>query len=231
MNLSTMHRHLARWHIWLGWLAGVPLVMWTVTGLVMVARPIDEVRGEHLRKHVPELPLPAGSEIAISLPPEADRAIRAVETTMERGAPVTRMTYMDGVVERYAEDGERLPPLSDVSARMLVADAIIGGEEVIGTQLFTAEAPPLDFRRPVDVWRVSLADGTYVYVGRETGRIEAVRTRWWRIFDIMWGLHIMDLDEREDTSHPILIAAAALSALAVLMGVILLFRRRRAVPR
>ena len=114
---------------------------------------------------------------------------------------------------------------------MLVADAIIGGEEVIGTQLFTAEASPLDFRRPVDVWRVSLADGTYVYVGRETGRIEAVRTRWWRIFDIMWGLHIMDLDEREDTSHPILIAAAALSALAVLMGVILLFRRRRAVPR
>ena len=231
MNLSTMHRHLARWHIWLGWLAGVPLVMWIVTGLVMVARPIDEVRGEHLRKHVPEIPLPAGSEIAISLPPGADRAIRAVETTMEERAPVTRITYMDGVVERYAEDGVKLPPLSDVSARMLVADAIIGGEEVIGTQLFTAEASPLDFRRHVDVWRVSLADGTYVYVGRETGRIEAVRTRWWRIFDIMWGLHIMDLDEREDTSHPILIAAAALSALAVLMGVILLFRRRRAVPR
>ncbi|NTZ42931.1 hypothetical protein G7A66_07495 [Altererythrobacter sp. SALINAS58] len=231
MSLSTMHRHLARWHIWLGWLAGVPLVMWTVTGLVMVARPIEEVRGEHLRKHVPELPLPAGSEIDISLPQGSDRAITAVETTMEGRAPVTRITYMDGVVQRYAENGVKMPPLSDVSARMLVADAIVGGEKVIDTKLFTAEAPPLDFRRPVDVWRVSLADGTYVYVGHETGRIEAVRTRWWRIFDMMWGLHIMDLDEREDTSHPILIATATLSFVAVLIGVILLFRRRRAVAR
>ncbi len=40
----------ARWHIWLGWLIGVPLVMWTLTGLVMVARPIEEVRGDHLRE-------------------------------------------------------------------------------------------------------------------------------------------------------------------------------------
>jgi len=44
-----MMRRLAKWHIWLGWLVGVPLVMWTLTGLVMVSRPIETVRGDHLR--------------------------------------------------------------------------------------------------------------------------------------------------------------------------------------
>jgi hypothetical protein len=44
----TMLR-FARWHIWLGWLVGFPILMWTTTGLFMVARPIEEVRGDQLR--------------------------------------------------------------------------------------------------------------------------------------------------------------------------------------
>ena len=87
---------------------------------------------------------------------------------------------------------------------------------------------PFDFRRPLPVWQVALADGTHIYVGRDTGEIEAVRTRWWRIFDFMWGLHIMDLQEREDTSHPILILFTALALIGTLMGTMLLFRRRKA---
>ena len=45
MKYQTLHK----WHIWLGWLVGVPLILWTASGLFMVARPIEEVRGEHLR--------------------------------------------------------------------------------------------------------------------------------------------------------------------------------------
>lgn len=41
---------LAKWHIWLGWLVGVPIVLWLATGLFMTLRPIDEVRGDHLRR-------------------------------------------------------------------------------------------------------------------------------------------------------------------------------------
>ncbi len=47
-----MMRRLAKWHIWLGWLVGVPLVMWTLTGLVMVSRPIETVRGGAIGKPV-----------------------------------------------------------------------------------------------------------------------------------------------------------------------------------
>lgn len=31
---------LYKWHVWLGWLIGVPLIIWTLSGLVMVISPI-----------------------------------------------------------------------------------------------------------------------------------------------------------------------------------------------
>ena len=49
MARQRMMIRFARWHIWLGWLVGVPLLLWTMSGVVMVARPIEEVRGDHLR--------------------------------------------------------------------------------------------------------------------------------------------------------------------------------------
>ena len=37
MRIQRAMQSLAKWHVWLGWLVGVPILMWTVTGLVMVA--------------------------------------------------------------------------------------------------------------------------------------------------------------------------------------------------
>lgn len=228
MNTRTLMRRFARWHIWLGWLIGVPLLLWTLSGLVMVVKPIEEVRGNHLRRDVAETALPPETQIAVSLPADDARPVRSVTTQVERGETVTRITYMDGTSERYRMDGSPMAPLSEIEARMIVAGRIIGGDRVVDAKRFGAEEPPLDFRRPEPVWQVALEDGTHVYVGTETGEIAAVRTRWWRVFDFMWGLHIMDLETREDTSHPVLIAFAALSLLGTLVGITLLFRRRRA---
>lgn len=219
-------RRFAKWHIWLGWLAGVPLVLWTLSGLVMVAKPIEEVRGDHLRREAPPAALARGAEIEVRLP--LDKPVTQVSTRVEQGRVITRLTYADGGVERFDAAGQKLGPLSDVEARLLVSQAIAGGDRVAGVQLTSADAPPLDFRRPVAAWQVTLADGTRVYVGRDSGEIEAVRTRWWRVFDFMWGLHIMDLQTREDTHHPILILFAALALVSTLLGVTLLFRRRKA---
>ncbi|KZY28083.1 hypothetical protein A3726_15625 [Erythrobacter sp. HI0037] len=135
---------------------------------------------------------------------------------------------MDGTSTRYRADGSALGPLSELEARLIAADGVIGGDDVISTTQYAAADVPFDFRRPLPVWQVALADGTHVYIGTETGQIGAVRTRWWRVFDFMWGLHIMDLQTREDTHHPILVFFAALAAIGALFGCILMFRRRRA---
>jgi hypothetical protein len=222
-------RHFARWHIWLGWLAGVPLLLWTLSGLVMVAKPIEEVRGNHLRREIVPAPLPAGADIAVRLP--LDDAVTAVATKVEDGRVITRLTYADERVERFDADGRKLAPFSDVEARLLVARRIVGGDKVASVRLTDAANPPLDFRQPIAAWQVTLADGTNVYVNRDSGEIAAVRTRWWRIFDFFWGLHIMDLQTREDMHHPLLIGFAALALVSSVLGVTLLFRRRKSVPR
>ena len=221
-------QRFAQWHIWLGWLVGVPVLMWTLTGLVMVIKPIEEVRGNHLRVEVEEPALPPDTNIAVALPDDPARPVQSVTTTMQGGRAVTSITYTDGALERFSADGEQLAPLTDVEARVLVSQQIKGGDKVKSVTGFKADSVPFDFRRPMDVWQVALEDGTHVYVGQQTAKIEAVRTEWWRTFDFMWGLHIMDLQTREDTSHPILILFAILGVIGSLLGCILMFRRRKA---
>lgn len=225
MVRRTPMQRLARWHIWLGWVVGLPLLMWTATGLFMVLRPIEEVRGEHLRIAHKQEALPPGSEIALALP--ADKPVVSISSAMEAGQVVTRLETTDGSILRFGENGTALPPVGEIEARAVVARDIVGGTRTVSVTRFDKDHPPLDFRRPIAAWRVELADGTYVYVGEQSGRIEAVRTRWWRAFDVMWGLHILDPLEREDSSHPLLIGLAALSLIGALLGCILLFRRRR----
>lgn len=149
---------------------------------------------------------------------------------MQSGQAVTTIEYLDGSLERFGRTGARLPPLNEIEARVIAAEQIVGGDRIASITAFKANDVPFDFRRPLAVWQVELESGDRVYIGRETGQIEAVRTRWWRVFDFMWGLHIMDLETREDTSHPVLILFAALGLTGALLGTVLMFRRRKTRP-
>lgn len=222
---KTLMQRFAKWHIWFGWLVGFPILMWMVTGLFMAAKPIEEVRGNHLRIEQAEQPLVLpGSTLA-----SAEFPIREMRAVMQEGRAVAILTGMDGSVRRVDMlSGAKLPALSASDARALVAAQIKGGDEVRSVTAFEPAEVPFDFRREMPVWQVVLEDGTHVYVGRDSGQIEAVRTRWWRAFDFMWGLHIMDLQTREDTSHPVLILFALLGVIGALLGCVLMFRRRKA---
>lgn len=229
MASRTLMQNYARWHIWLGWLVAVPLVFWTVSGLVMVARPIEEVRGHSL--HIEHKQVPVRVQLGSAA---GDTLIREGKILDQRGRSVLIATFMDGSVHRIdlgAPGQTMLPPVDDAEARAAVRHAIKGGDQVASLKLFSAEQSPADFRKPIAAWQVILADGTHVYVGRDTGEIEAIRTGWWRFYDFMWGLHIMDLETREDTHHPLLIGFAALALASCLLGTVLLFRRRHAIKR
>lgn len=219
---SAMLR-LARWHIWLGWLAGVPLVIWTLSGLFMAARPIEEVRGEHLRA-----PAEAIAPGAIDFPQLKKPVVKA-ELIQQGGAPVWVVTGTDGSRQRYfGRDGSLLPPVLEDEAREIAAAAYAGSAKLASFRYFPDGEPPGDLRGAPAVWQAHYTDGTNLYVEARTGTVLAVRTGWWRIYDFMWGLHIMDLTTREDTSHPILILFATLAVISSSLGTVLLFRRRKA---
>lgn len=228
MANGTWMRRFARWHIWLGWLVGVPVLMWLASGLLMVITPIEEVRGNHLRIEVEEPSLPPDTNIAVALPDDPSRPVKSVTTAMQRGKVVTTITYADDSIERYDAAGQALAPVSDVEARMIARAGIRGGEKIASVTGFDADDVPFDFRRPIDVWQVTLEDETRIYINRQTGSIEAVRTRWWRFFDFLFGLHVMDLETREPGPNPWILVFSTLAVLGAILGCVLMFRRRKA---
>jgi hypothetical protein len=220
-----MFPRLARWHVWLGWLVAVPLILWTASGLFMVSFPIDQVRGTHLRADAPPLP----PVEALVLPTVADPGFEHMELRMRVDGPMWVLHGADGSMA--AVDAQRDVPLRPVDAALAsrIANAALKAPAPIASvRRFAAEENPIDLRSDRPAWQVEYGDGVRVYVDAVTGQVLAVRTRLWRVFDVMWGLHIMDLQTREDTSHPLLIGFAALSLISILFGSVLMFRRRRA---
>ncbi len=210
MNYSRLHK----WHIWLGWLIGVPLILWTASGLFMVARPIEEVRGSHLRAD----PLPIKT-IRPVVPLLHGRALETLTLEQRAAGPVWVIKYSDGGARQAdATTGALLPPLSAADAATLAAGYYAGKTKLIGTARFSAANAPLELRRDRPSWQLRYDDGTRLYIDADSGTLLAVRTRWWRIFDFMWGLHIMDLQSRENSHHPILIGFAGMSLIGLLLA-------------
>ncbi|HEY0085911.1 MAG TPA: PepSY domain-containing protein [Allosphingosinicella sp.] len=222
-----VRHNLRRWHIWLGWVIGIPFLLWTVTGLVMVARPIEEVRGEGLLGEAPVL-----ASGLVPVPPAiGPRAVAGLKLEQRADGPRWVVTYADGA-SRLADaaTGRLLPPLSAAAAARAVEARYAGTAKVSGVDRISASKPPIDFRRPIDAWRVSMSDGAGFYVHAATGEIVAKRTSWWRIYDFMWGLHIMDLETREDAHNPWLIGFGIVSLVTTLLAIALLpltIRRRK----
>ena len=75
-------QRFARWHIWLGWVAAVPILLWLASGLFMSAVPIEEVRGGSLRAK--EAAIDAAS---LSFP-QLTGPVSKVALTSQGGSPV-----------------------------------------------------------------------------------------------------------------------------------------------
>jgi hypothetical protein len=223
-----MRKRLRRWHIWLGWIVGLPFLAWTLSGLVMAARPIETVRGEGLIAEPPALP----SGLAPVPPAIGPRPVASLRLETRPDGPRWMVRYADGA-SRLADagTGRLLPPLAAADAARIVEARYTGKASIAAVDRTSADSPPLDLRRKVEAWRVTMSDGTRFYLDSATGEILAKRTGWWRFYDLMWGIHIMDLKTREDAHNPLLIGFAILSLATVLLAFLLLpgtlGRRRR----
>ena len=225
----SARRNLGRIHVWLGWLIGIPLLIWTATGLWMVSRPIDEVRGVQLKAESPVLATNA-TPVFPKLPSDHGAPL-SIKLEQQWDGPVWIATFAHGHEMRAsASDGRWLPPITEDQARAIARQWYRPNTEIMSATHSPADAPPIDLRKEKAAWQIAFADGANVYVDADTGSLLAIRSGQWRIFDFMWGLHIMDLQTRENTSHPILILFAMLAFIGTAFGLILLplsARRKR----
>jgi len=194
----------------------------------MVARPIEDVRGAGLLRDPQPIRLvgPPISPLVAGVPLSS-------LTLEERAAGPRWVIKLPDGKTRIADPttGLLLPALSASDATREVEARYTGKGKVQSVTRTSADDPPLDLRRAIDAWKIEMDDGTRFYVDSSTGQIAATRTRWWRFYDLMWGLHIMDPQTREDTHNPFVIGFGIIALAMAVLGTIVLpmtIRRRKA---
>lgn len=227
----TLRSTLRRWHIWLGWLVGAPMLFWTLSGVIMVWKSNDEVRGTALLAD----PAPIALETPAVPPAISGLPIASLRLEPRAAGPRWVIELADGS-SRLADPatGALLPPFAPADAAREVAARFRGSATIARVLRVDPNRPPLEYRRPTAAFAVHMSDGTHFYVDAGSGEVIARRTRFWRLYDWMWGLHVMDLETREDSHNPWVVGFGIVALLTTLMALALLplsVRRRRRSAR
>jgi hypothetical protein len=223
-----LHLLASRTHKWLAIIIGAQLLLWFASGALMSFLPIDRVHGDHLVDRKAAAPLPRGSTFA---PPSAivgaaDAPIEAITYRMWLGRPVAEVATAKGTRLFDAATGQALPAPTAREAEEIARLAWRGGARPAAKVERIERASP-EYRGTLPAWRVAFADldSTRVFVAADTGRISAVRTGTWRLYDFFWGLHIMDWTNHENFNTPWLLAFAIGGLALWLGGAVLLYMR------
>ena len=229
-----LHLWASRVHKWLAIIIGIQLLLWFASGALMSFLPIDKVRGEHLVEHAIVQPISPTARLvdpALILSATRGRAT-ALTLGMIGGRPVFTAATPHGPKLFDAATGVPLPPIDADAAKAIAQKAWRSGPAPSAT-VSPVVAETTEYRGSLPAWRVAFADAeaTNVFVSAADGRIAAVRTATWRLYDFFWGLHIMDWWGRENFNTPWLLGFAVAGLVFWIAGAVLLRfrwpRRRR----
>ena len=221
-------------HKWLGLIVGVQLVLWTLSGFYMVVVDLDFIHGDPLVRNL-RVPLDTRqprltfSDVAQKFDGVTTMSLRALPG---HPAPLYEVTTGTGQVLVDAATGQQLSPLPPEIIRNLSRQYYVGRSELASLTLIERDAPLEIQARPLPLWRADFDDWlhTTLYVHPDTGVLVTRRHRFWRWFDLLWMLHIMDYETRTDMNNGLLRTATIAGLVTVLSGGWLLyfsFRRRR----
>jgi hypothetical protein len=227
-------------HRWLALFVGIQLVIWSASGLYMTAVDLDFIHGDPLVRNL----TPALQSDRIAVAPDAVRqrypdlyelALRALP---HDGQPVYELLGPDGITLLDASTGAVLSPLPASLVTAIARGHYAGRGEVERVALLERD-PPIELQtRALPLWRIDFDDwlDTTLYIHPDSGRLVVRRHRFWRWFDLLWSLHIMDYWERSDVNNGLLRTATIVSLVLVGSGAWLVayafrWRRRRGGAR
>ena len=220
-----MNRRLYAIHRWLSLIALVQLAIWATSGFFFAVVPDKQLKGTPIAG-VHSAPVAADAElvtptsIVAKLAPVGDVAKIELAGTPE--GPFYRVKVGDRRFRFDARTGNERA-VDEAEARGIASRDQPNAPRVLAVTRVERD-PHIEYReRPLPAWRVVLDDGagTAVYVDAVTGDVTARRNDVWRVYDFLWGLHLMDYGQRETRSHPLLAVAAFIGVLTVLSGSVL----------
>lgn len=214
-----------RAHKILGLVVGLQFLFWTASGLFFTIYPIEKIRGDHLVHG--SLPYELNAEQSLMDP--AALAQGALELTLKPTpfGPVYEVRRGSGFETYHAVTGEKMTPWSEAEA-IVLAQGFWKGEDNSTTADFV-KTPPREAGASSSRWRIEYTGGVNAVLWLDPNRVAKprVRTTNWRIFDVLWRFHIMDIagDDRFDSWWLRIFAFLGLTT--VLFGFALLIDRAR----
>ena len=212
MNIRKAHRYL-------GIFIGIQFVMWTISGLYFSWTDLDEIHGDHFKKHHPEQSsfeeLKSPSELAPAL------AISSIDLQEISGKPYY---FLNSEVLMNARTGEKLEEISEEDALSIARRYMKAELEVAGIDKITETGKHHEYRGnllPAYVISYKGDENLKAYIGAANGSFRTVRHRDWRWFDFLWMTHTMDYEGRDDFNNMLLRSFSILGLITVLSGFLL----------
>jgi hypothetical protein len=214
----------AKIHKWLALLMAVQILFWFVSGLFFAWSPIERVRSEHMKAEAPAAPV-ALDAAAAGLARLAREGVspERVEIRMLLGRTVALVAPREGRARLYdLATGQIASPISALAAAR-IAEADHAGD-LHAAQVVAVTTNDTEYRGALPAWRVDFEDGEgrSIYVAVDTGAVTARRSTLWRVYDFLWGLHIMDWRGHEVFNSWLLVIATGLGLVIVVSGIVLL---------
>ena len=206
-------------HKYLSFLISIQLLLWTVSGIYFAFNKIENVRGEQYREE-PNFNVDFSK---LNFQIDGAQNIRVIDRMDEE------ILVVDGIYGReYLNfEGKNVEQLKIEEAKTLSAKQTSLIPESV--EIITENTIGSEYRgRALPIYRVTSVNeagqSINVYLNVYTGEVEAVRSNQWRIWDLMWGFHIMDWETREDIDNLLLKIFSILALISSITGVLLFFR-------
>lgn len=228
--MSLQARRISQVHKIVGLVAGILLLFWTMSGLFFTLFPIETIRGDPWRPVIDHGKLSEMSVQVSSADAMAAASAPAVKAELKAflGNPVWVIHSEQTRDMVDAHTGELLSPMSRPMIERYVA-AFGPQSDGLGTLTVVhqiSENPPREYGGPLPVWVIEYdPNNQRIYIDATTGDIRAVRTTRWRIFDVLWRFHILDVTGEDRFDSWWLKLAAFLGLTMVLSGLVLMFDR------
>lgn len=227
----TLNKYLTRLHKWAGSVLAFQILAWFGSGFFMTLFPIDQVRGRHLVDQQ-TFSLTDADLIPIEIAMTAyEGPLTGARLANIAGRPAYILLGGNGTVMLDARTGQEWDGVGQADIRQVAVSSYMGEGQI--STIVKLDAAPKDYRGKLPVWQVRFADKakTRLYIDPDTADIRSTRTRLWRVFDLAWKFHIMDVTGEDNFNSWWLRLASGAALLFALSGVGLLWFRILGRPR
>lgn len=204
-------------HKYLSLVISIQLLLWTVSGIYFAFNKIELVRGEQylIEQNVSKLNL---KEVESSFSGKNVNFVRRLDEWIIKVETDSGFSYTD-------LQGQNLDELNSEEVREVVRQST----NLIPLMAQRIDKPEIraEFRgRNLPIFKVatSTTDNINVYVDAFTGEVTAIRSDSWRIWDFLWGAHIIDYSERENINNFLIKILSILALISSLSGIVLFFK-------